>query len=62
MPGKNLDQLVGTGAAIALVLIFTSSCPSKENPTPKPSQSCYTTDQGVRECGLQSGVQPAPSK
>lgn len=62
MTGKNLDQLVGTGAAIALVLIFASSCPPKKTPDPEPSPSCYTNAQGVRECGLQTGVQPGETK
>ena len=50
--------------ALLCVLLMLAGCNHKTTPTksPKPSQSCYTTDQGVRECGLQSGVQPAPSK
>lgn len=53
------------GAIIIALSIFTlaANCPRDEHPerTPEPKPSCYTTDQGVRECGLQTGVQPAPS-
>lgn len=49
-------------ALVILLMMLSAADCGKGAPKPKPSPSCYTTDQGVRECGLQSGVQPAPSK
>lgn len=46
-------------AVLAVALMFLAGCPAKKEPKPSPQPSCYTTEHGTRECGLNQGVQPA---